>query len=133
MFKYLFAITASLVFLLSLFVAIAPAQAAIDCGKGFELDSAGVTCIPSGGATSGLAGATTYMEVLQMVLEILLSFAGAVSVLAIVYSGIQYLTSGGNEQAAKDARANLQYAIIGVIVTLLAYTIVRVVITTFTA
>jgi hypothetical protein len=132
MFRYLLTIVFSLGLTGMVLLAATPTSAAIKCGNGFKMDANNVTCIPDSGPNTGLAGAKTYLEVLQMVLQILLGFAGAVSVLAIVYGGVQYITSGGNEETAKKARANLQYAIIGVVITIMAYTIIRVLISTVT-
>lgn len=132
MLKYFIILFSAFAVSLPLLFAASPAVGAIKCSDGFEQDASGITCVPKGGAQGGLAGATSYLDVLRIVLETLLTFAGAVSVIAIVYAGIQYLTSGGSDEVAKKAKANLQYAITGVIITILAYAIVRIVVSTIT-
>ena len=55
----------------------------------------------------------------------LLYIVGFVAIIAFVVSGIQYLLAGANEEMAKKAKENMQYAIIGVIVALSALIIIR--------
>lgn len=50
---------------------------------------------------------------------------GAVSVLMLIYGGIRYTISGGDSKAVTDAKNTILYAIIGIIVALLAYAIVN--------
>jgi hypothetical protein len=53
-----------------------------------------------------------------------LAFAGAVAVLFIIYAGVQYLTSAGNDKRTEAAKKTLTYAVIGLIVIILAKVIV---------
>ncbi len=55
----------------------------------------------------------------------LLYIVGFVAIIAFVISGIQYLLAGASEEMAKKAKANMQYAIIGVVVALSALIIIR--------
>ncbi len=55
----------------------------------------------------------------------LLYIVGFVAIIAFVVSGIQYLLAGASEEMAKQAKANMQYAIIGVVVALSALIIIR--------
>jgi hypothetical protein len=50
---------------------------------------------------------------------------GGVAVLFLVWSGWQYITSAGDPAKAERARTNITYAIIGIVVALLAYVLVR--------
>ena len=50
---------------------------------------------------------------------------GAVSVLMLIYGGIRYTISGGNEKDVTAAKNTILYAIIGIIVALLAFAIVN--------
>jgi len=54
---------------------------------------------------------------------------GAVSVLMLIYGGIRYTISAGDSKAVTDAKNTILYAIIGIIVALLAYAIVNFVLT----
>ena len=50
---------------------------------------------------------------------------GAVSVLMLIYGGIRYTISGGEAKAITDAKNTILYAIVGIVVALLAYAIVN--------
>lgn len=50
-------------------------------------------------------------------------FLMALSVIVILYAGFQYMTAGGNEEKVSDATKTLTFAIIGIIVGLLAFSI----------
>lgn len=47
----------------------------------------------------------------------------AIAVLVILYAAFQYMTAGGNEDKVSDATKTLTYAIIGIVVSLLAFSI----------
>ena len=55
---------------------------------------------------------------------------GAISVLMLIYGGIRYTTSAGDSKGVEAAKNTIMYAIIGIIVALLAYAIVNFVLTT---
>lgn len=48
---------------------------------------------------------------------------GSLAVIAIIVSGIRYATSYGNPERMEKAKRNLTFAVIGLIVVLLGYTI----------
>jgi type IV secretory pathway VirB2 component (pilin) len=52
------------------------------------------------------------------------------AVLFIMWSGIQWMTSGGDVGRIQSAKRRLLYAIIGLVIVLMSFVIVRVVITT---
>jgi hypothetical protein len=53
---------------------------------------------------------------------------GAVSVLMLIYGGIRYTISGGESASVTAAKNTILYAIVGIVVALLAYAIVNFVI-----
>lgn len=61
------------------------------------------------------------------VLPIVLTLAGFVTVIVIIISGIQFVTSGGNPEAAAAARGRLTFAIIGFVIIILAFAILQIV------
>lgn len=65
------------------------------------------------------------------IINILLFFAGAAAVFAIIYSGIMYITASGDVAKAEAARKNLTWAITGIILVLLSLAIVNWVIAIF--
>lgn len=58
------------------------------------------------------------------IVNILTFIAGAISTIFIAIGGIRYSTSNGNQDQIKSAKHTLQYAVTGLIVSLLAYGIV---------
>lgn len=54
-----------------------------------------------------------------------LFFIGALALIFVIWGGILFVTSGGDAEKTTKARNTLLYAIIGVIVVVLAYAIVN--------
>lgn len=59
------------------------------------------------------------------VVNYLLGFLGLVAVLFIIYAGFTMVTSQGDEEAVTNARKMIIYAIIGIIIIFLSFTIVN--------
>lgn len=54
-----------------------------------------------------------------------LTFLASLSILMIIIAGIMYITSGGDEGRVDTAKKWLTYSIVGLVVALLGYVIVR--------
>ncbi|MEK7673102.1 MAG: hypothetical protein AAB373_04415 [Patescibacteria group bacterium] len=67
------------------------------------------------------------MEVINKGLAYAIILAGLLSVIFIFYGGISFILSGGQEDKIKSAVSTIRYAIIGLIVTILATVIVQMV------
>lgn len=67
----------------------------------------------------GLAGMITLIS------NSILLLVGIVAVLFLIIGGFQYISSGGNPEQVGKAKNTIFYAIIGIIVALLAYVIVQ--------
>jgi hypothetical protein len=63
--------------------------------------------------------------VIGSVIEILLMIAWIIAVVYLIMGGYQYITSGGNPDAATKARNTIVGSVIGLIVTFSAYLIVK--------
>ncbi|MEP6710457.1 MAG: hypothetical protein ABJA64_01945 [Candidatus Saccharibacteria bacterium] len=61
----------------------------------------------------------------------LLFILGAISVIMIIIGGLRYVISGGDSTAVTAAKNTILYAIVGVIVAVLAYAIINFVIGSF--
>lgn len=72
-----------------------------------------------------ITDAPSLAEVLNNVLMYVLSIAGLLAILAIVFSGVMYILSGGNTEKVQKAKAGLMYSITGLVVVLISYSIVR--------
>jgi hypothetical protein len=83
---------------------------------------------PSGSADfqSGSTNFTDQFKALaNSAISTILLIAGVLAVIFLIWSGIQYITSAGNPEKAKTARAGIINAIIGIIVIVGAYFIIR--------
>ena len=65
---------------------------------------------------------------ITIVLQIVFGVLGAVAVLIIVIAGLQYVLSGGDPQKTSRAKDTILYAAIGLVVAVMAFTIVTFVI-----
>ena len=68
---------------------------------------------------------------IKTIVNALLYILGAVSVIVIILSGIFYTVSGGDSSQVTRAKNTLLYAVVGLIVAILAYAIVNFVIARF--
>ncbi len=59
------------------------------------------------------------------ILPIILGLAGFIAVIMIVISGIQFMTSSGNPEAAAAARGRLIFALIGFALIVLSYLVLQ--------
>jgi uncharacterized membrane protein len=64
-------------------------------------------------------------NMITTVINTLLMVLGIIAVIMIVVGGIRYTTSGGDSSGTKGAKDTIMYAIIGLVVAILAYTIVN--------
>ncbi|MCL5775194.1 MAG: hypothetical protein M1333_03205, partial [Patescibacteria group bacterium] len=84
----------------------------------------------SGNPTEGLPKICTAAGAISWATNLGLAFAGVIAVVFIIVGGYMYLTSGGNEEAAEKGRKVLTNSIIGLLIIILAATIVRIVVNT---
>lgn len=73
----------------------------------------------------GGAGALSMQTVIKTAVNVLLYFVGALSVIMIIYGGFKYVTSSGESSAVASAKNTILYAVIGIIISVLAYSIVN--------
>ena len=66
--------------------------------------------------------------VFKRITNTILYIVGIVAVIMLIIGGIRYVTSGGDAKKVTDAKNTVLYAIIGLIISLLAYAIVNFVI-----
>jgi hypothetical protein cdiviTM7_00647 len=55
----------------------------------------------------------------------ILLIVGFISVIMLVYGGLRYILSGGDSKKVTDAKNTVLYAIIGLIISLLSYAIIK--------
>lgn len=66
--------------------------------------------------------------VIKNVTNMALFIIGVAAVIVIIYSGIQFIIAAGNPQTVSKAKTTLIYAIVGLVVAIMAYAIVNFVI-----
>ena len=54
-----------------------------------------------------------------------LGFLGLLAVIMIIYGGVTYVTSAGNDEAVGNAKKIIMYALIGIIIILLSFVVVN--------
>ncbi len=69
---------------------------------------------------------TTFGQLTSDIVTILISVSAAISIIFIMIAGIKFVTSSGDEKKLASATSTLTYAIIGLVVTILAFMIVRI-------
>lgn len=61
---------------------------------------------------------------LKLILSIIFAILGAISVLFVVIGGFRYTISGGDPQDMQKAKGTIMYAVIGLVVAIIAEAIV---------
>jgi multisubunit Na+/H+ antiporter MnhB subunit len=69
--------------------------------------------------------------IFKTITNVLLFIIGAISVIMLIIGGIRYVVSGGDSGAVTSAKNTILYAIVGIVVALLAYALVNFVIKSF--
>jgi hypothetical protein len=67
-------------------------------------------------------------SIFTTIVNILLFIVGALSVIMLIIGGLRYVISGGNSSAVTAAKNTILYAIVGLIVSLLAFAAINFVI-----
>lgn len=91
--------------------------------------SGGVNCASEGQDKRELFGPS---GIFTTVVNFLLFLIGIIAVLMIIYGGIQYSLSAGDSGKITNAKNTILYAVVGLIIAILAFAIVNFVSGTFT-
>lgn len=112
--------------------ATAPAHAAFDKGLSDGATSAqGKDQTGSASCLFGNEGNCSGDGIFKTITNVMLFVIGAVSVIMLIIGGIRYTVSNGDSTAVQNAKNTIMYAIVGVIVAILAYAVVNFVIGSF--
>ncbi len=82
-------------------------------------------------ATKDTRPTVTLQQQIQNVTNVLLFIIGAIAVIVIIFGGIKFITSDGDASKIKSARETILYAVVGVVIAIIAYAIVNWVIGAF--
>ncbi len=69
----------------------------------------------------------------ENIVKILLFVLGIIAVIVIIIGGLRYVVSGGDANAVKGAKDMILYAVVGLIVAIMAYAIVSFVVGSFSS
>lgn len=100
-------------------------------GDGYVAFASTASQIQGGLNNVGGGSGGNLQDGIQTVINLLLFLIGIISVIAIIIGGIRYTTSNGDAGQTKAAKDTIMYAVIGLIVAIMAYAIVRWVVNVF--
>lgn len=89
------------------------------------------TC-PSGQFNSLCLDSSKLGPTIGALISFVFVIAGLIALVFLIWGGIKWLTSGGDEKAVEGARSHIIAAIIGLVIIFLSYLIVNVVLNFFT-
>ncbi|MEK7127916.1 MAG: hypothetical protein AAB838_04320 [Patescibacteria group bacterium] len=64
-------------------------------------------------------------EVLTRIVNVLLLFAGATTVLLLIWASIRYITASGDPKGLEKAKNMFTYALIGLLIIILSFALVK--------
>lgn len=108
---------------LTVFVFTGNAAAAVFASDNPALE--GAKLAKADGMPSELIGSD---GVFTKITNTILYAVGIISVVMLIYGGLRYIVSGGDSKKVTDAKNTIMYAIIGLIISILAFAIVNFVI-----
>lgn len=107
----------------------------------FTVPVSAVTC-PKGTALSGSSASTlaecniendnSLIPTILRIIQVTIGVLALVAVVVIVLSGVQYTTSAGDPGKVKKAKDSILYGIIGLVIAILAFSIVNFVLSSLT-
>ena len=65
------------------------------------------------------------IDILGSVLQLLFTFAAVIAVIYIIIGGYYYVTAYGNPETAEKGKQTLTWAVIGLVITILAFVIIQ--------
>ena len=106
--------TVVFIFVLSIALSLANFNLAQAQSSGYTFPTTGLPDAPGG-----------IRDILTNLLNWLLGIIGIIAIIAFAISGIQYMVSAGDSDTMETAKRNALYSIIGIIVALSGYIIVK--------
>lgn len=114
---------------ISLATPVASPVSAAECTTDNLSATSGADCAQGNEQQEDLFGSE---GVFRTITNVLLFIIGAISVIMLIIGGIRYTISGGDSAAVTSAKNTILYAIVGIVVALLAYAVVNFVLGSFT-
>lgn len=112
------------------FISITNSAYALTSSKTVTLtDPAGGDILPGGKllAASDVKSSIIFSKLIPFVIKYTIRLAIALSVIALIIGGYQYMTAYGDAEKHKTAQKTITYAILGLIVAIAAFGIVKII------
>jgi heme/copper-type cytochrome/quinol oxidase subunit 2 len=108
---------------LGLFFSLSLSGRAVSCDVGEDI---GGVCVPDS-SDVGLSDETLEGEdgILMTVANWMMGVVGILTIVMIAVAGVMYITSGGDDKHTEQAKNMLKWAITGLIVTIIAFVIIK--------
>lgn len=84
--------------------------------------SQGVNCSKGNSSANNLFGQT---GVFHQIANVLIFLVGAIAVIMLIIGGLRYVISQGDKTNVESAKNTILYAVIGIVIAILAYAIVN--------
>jgi hypothetical protein len=85
----------------------------------------GIGSIGGGNACTNDNAKNGLSNFLRQIINILLFIIGAIAVVMIIIGGLRYVLSGGDQSQITGAKNTILYAVVGLVVAIMAYAIVN--------
>jgi hypothetical protein len=92
-----------------------------DCSASYGTTGTGTSRFFTG--LCPITGNANLSQIFDQIISLILFVAGALAVIYLLWSGISYITAGGDDAKAGTARKGIINAIIGIIIIVLAFVI----------
>lgn len=79
----------------------------------------------NGNCVNRSAGTRTLPQFIRSIINILLFAIGAVAVVMIIVGGFKYTVSNGDQSAVTSAKNTILYAVVGLVIAILAFAVVE--------
>jgi PKD repeat protein len=99
-----------------------------DSGLSFTQYEGALTELSTEGYDSSLVSSTDFREFVLTVVNFALGFLGLAAVIIVIYGGVLYVSSGGEEESTQKGKKAIQYATIGLLIVLGSFAFVNTVI-----
>ena len=125
--KYIkkFAVLFALVVLLTPALALGQAPAPTCVGSFCKIGEK--VWLPGYFSDGGVAGSSTFAELIKLIFNAVLLIVGSVATLFLVIGGFRYLTASGNEEAAEAAKKMMANAVVGLIVVIMSFAMIYII------
>ena len=108
---------------------VAPLASAAECVPGELSIECGADSAKGNNQPTDLFGAGGEGGVFRTIVNIMLFIVGAVAVIMLIIGGIRYVISSGDQNQVTAAKNTILYAIVGIVVAILAFAVVNFVLT----